>query len=159
MGKWGRADFKQLKALQENIDQLAQKMNMDAFCEQCCKALAARLLALVIPATPVGKYPKSSGKMGGTLRRGWGIDTAAEAKAYVDSLAIQKSGSGYLMEIINPVEYASWVEFGHRTPDHKGWVEGRFMLTASEDALKTVAPKILERMLLAHLKEAFNVRG
>ena len=41
-------------------------------------ALAARLLALVIPRTPVGQYPRSSGKKGGTLRRGWTARTEQE---------------------------------------------------------------------------------
>ena len=41
--------------------------------------LAARLLALVIPRTPVGQYPKGSGKKGGTLRRGWTAKTDEEA--------------------------------------------------------------------------------
>ena len=31
------------------------------------------------------------------------------------------------------------------------------MLTTSEEALKTVAPRILEKMLLERFKEAFNV--
>ena len=39
--------------------------------EACAKELAARLLAKVIKRTPVGQYPSGSGKVGGTLRRGW----------------------------------------------------------------------------------------
>lgn len=157
MARWGRADFEKFRKLQQNIAKLAEVTDMDDFCRECCKALAARLLALVIPATPVGKYPKASGKKGGTLRRGWGVDTASKAKAYVASLPIKKAGSNFEIEIINPVEYASYVEFGHRTRDGAGWVEGRYMLTTSEETLKTVAPRILEKMLLERFKEAFNV--
>ena len=138
MARWGRADYEQFRKLQQNIAKLAETTDMDDFCRECCKALAARLLALVIPATPVGRYPKSAGKKGGTLRRGWGADTAGKAKAYVAGLPITKAGSGYQIEIINPVEYASYVEFGHWTRGGAGWVEGRYMLTASEEKLKTV---------------------
>ncbi len=157
MARWGRADYEKFRKLQQNIAKLAEATDMDDFCRECCKALAARLLALVIPATPVGKYPKATGKKGGALRRGWGVDTASKAKAYVASLPITKVGSNYQIEIINPVEYASYVEFGHRTRDGAGWVEGRYMLTTSEETLRTAAPRILEKMLLERFKEAFNV--
>lgn len=157
MARWGRADYEKFRKLQQNIAKLAEATDMEDFCRECCKALAARLLALVIPATPVGKYPKATGKKGGTLRRGWGVDTASKAKAYVASLPIKKVGSNFEIEIINPVEYASYVEFGHRTRDGAGWVEGRYMLTISEEALKTAAPRILEKMLLERFKEVFNV--
>lgn len=157
MARWGRADYEKFRKLQQNIAKLAEATDMEDFCRECCKALAARLLALVIPATPVGKYPKAAGKKGGTLRRGWGVDTASKAKAYVASFPIKKVGSNFEIEIINPVEYASYVEFGHRTRDGAGWVEGRYMLTTSEETLRTAAPRILEKMLLERFKEAFNV--
>lgn len=157
MSRWGRADYEKFRKLQQNIAKLAEATDMEDFCRECCKALAARLLALVIPATPVGKYSKAAGKKGGTLRRGWGVDTASKAKAYVASFPIKKVGSNFEIEIINPVEYASYVEFGHRTRDGAGWVEGRYMLTTSEETLRTAAPRILEKMLLERFKEAFNV--
>mgnify|MGYP000048087142 FL=1 len=60
-----------------------------------------------------------------------------------------------MVEIINPVEYASYVEFGHRTVSG-GWVEGRYMLTISEEKLKRIAPSVLEKMVLRKLKEVCN---
>jgi hypothetical protein len=125
---------------------------------------AARLLAKVIKRTPVGQYEESTGVTGGTLRRGWTAETeeaaksggSSDAKAYVDSLQITKIGNVYQIEIINPVFYASYVEYGHRTLDHKGWVEGRFMLTISEKELDTQAPSILEKKLLKYLEECFD---
>lgn len=50
---WGNCDYKQLLKLKENIDRL-QSMDMQKFCRDASKELAARLLSLVIPATPVG---------------------------------------------------------------------------------------------------------
>ena len=64
---WGNCDYKQLQRLRDSLATL-QSMDMDRFCTEVSKELAARLLALVIPRTPVGQYPKSSGKKGGTLR-------------------------------------------------------------------------------------------
>ncbi len=158
MAKWGKCDYRQLKDLQRRLDRL-QKADLDQFCEECAKELAARLLSKVIRRTPVGDYAG-----GGTLRRGWTAATEAEAegggrsnaKEYVDGLKINKTGNIYQIEIVNPVNYASYVEFGHRTRDHQGWVNGRFMLTISEDELDGQAPAILEKKLLKYLGEAFN---
>jgi len=161
--KWGGCDFRQLKNLQEKLNKL-QRDDFQAFCEEVAKELAARLLAKVIKRTPVGQYEPSSGKTGGTLRRGWTAKTEAEAiaggtpnaKAFVDSLQVTKSGDVYQIEIINPVHYASYVEFGHRTRNHKGWVQGEFMLTISENELESQAPKILEKKIIKYLGECFN---
>lgn len=163
MATWGRCDFRQLKDLQERIQKL-EGNDFDAFCDACAKELAARLLAKVIKRTPVGNYPSSTGKMGGTLRRGWTAKTEeeassggnADAKAYVSALPMTKSGNMIEIEIINPVHYASYVEFGHRTRNHKGWVKGKFMLTISEQELETQAPKILERKIMQYLKNSLE---
>lgn len=156
MAKWGSADYRQLQKLQQNMNKLLGP-DYDAFCRSCCRELAARLLALVIPKTPVGQYPKSSGKKGGTLRRGWGAKSGQNAVQYVQSLHVSKSGNNYTIEIVNPVEYASYVEYGHRTRGGAGWVPGRYMLTISEEKLRQMTPAILERKLQAKLKEVFNV--
>lgn len=163
MARWGRADYSQLQAFADAINQLSAS-DMDKLCVDCSKALAARLLALVIPRTPVGKYPKSASKKGGTLRRGWTAKTEEDAKSgnssnaadYASSLRIHKTGNAYTVEIVNPVEYASYVEFGHRTTNG-GWAEGTYMLTISEEKLKQVAPGVLEKMVLKKLREVCNV--
>ena len=145
---WGNCDYKQLQRLRDSLATL-QSMDMDRFCTEVSKELAARLLALVIPRTPVGQYPKSSGKKGGTLRRGWTSKTQADAasrgssndaKAYAEALPVRKSGNTYTIEVINPVEYASYVEFGHRTRGGDGWVPGQYFLTLSEQDLERLAP-------------------
>lgn len=163
MAKWGKCDFRQLKELQTRMNQL-QKDDFQEFCESCAKELVARLLAKVIKRTQVGQYPTSTGKKGGTLRRGWTAKTEAEAQggggadavSFAQSLLVTKAGELYQIEIINPVNYASYVEFGHRTRDHKGWVQGKFMLTISEQELETQSPKILENKLKKYLGECFN---
>lgn len=154
MSRWGRCDFSQFREFAKGFEKLSDS-EIDDLCVACSKELATRLLALVIPATPVGKYPKGSGKKGGTLRRGWGAKNGKAGREYAQSLTITKSGNTYMVEIINPVEYASYVEFGHRTVSG-GWVEGRYMLTISEEKLKRIAPSVLEKMVLRKLKEVCN---
>lgn len=149
MGKMGKVDMKGLKEFQQQLEKL---QDSDAFVEACVKELAARLLRMVIKRTPVGVYSKKSGKKGGTLRRGWtGSKSQASAKEYADAMIINHSGNSYTVEIVNPVEYASYVEYGHRTPNHKGWVKGQFMMTISEQELEKIAPKILEQKIKKYL--------
>ena len=151
-----RLDGRQLNKLKEQIMLYGDPTQIDSFMESCAKELAARLLAKVIKRTPVGQYPEGSGKVGGTLRRGWTSGNSSNAKNYANSMRVSKVGNDYVIEIINPVEYASYVEFGHRTRNHKGWVEGQFMLTISEDEIRNSAPKILENKLNKWLKECFT---
>ena len=177
-------DTSELRALSESLKKNQQ--DWDRFCEDTVKQLAARLLAKVIKRTPVGEAPKLKnvkggkpknlskkgkikysvntdairlikywiGYQGGTLRRGW---TVGE---------VSKIGNTYQIEVINPVIYASYVEFGHRqTPGRyvpalgvklkKSWVEGKFMLTISESELKREAPAVIERRIQKKLGEYF----
>lgn len=190
MAKWGNCKFDQLKEYAERLEKLTDA-DIEELCIKCSKELAARLLALVIPRTPVGDYSilkvrtarkdtkyhkkgeqytvrvkSKSGKVGGTLRRGWTSKTHDEAasgtgkngkpaKDYAASLPVRKVGDYYEIEIINPVEYASYVEFGHRTKSG-GWVEGRYMLTISEEQLKQISPVVLQRMINKKLHEVLN---
>lgn len=119
MARSGTFNFQDFEKIKNNLEKLNQEQ-VDLFIDACAKELAARLLAKVIKRTPVGDYPNSSGKKGGTLRRGWTGGKNSSAAAYADSLTIHHFGDAYVIEIINPVEYASYVEFGHRTANHKG---------------------------------------
>lgn len=183
MARGGKFDFRQVEKLQKQIEQLERER--DQFCEACAKELAARLLAKVMKRTPVGKAPKldgpktvkikgSDGKsrtflskngaikqkywagyVGGTLRRSWTAGT------------IQKIGDAYQIEVVNPTEYASYVEYGHRQKPgryvpalgkslKKGWVPGKFMLTISEQQLESQAPELLEKKLQNYLRRCLD---
>lgn len=155
MGKNGKIEFDELKEVRKNIEKLS-KLQVVEFMESCAKELAARLLAKVVKRTPVGQYPSGSGKVGGTLRRGWTAGKDQNATAYAKSLKIHHFGGTYVIEIVNPIEYASYVEFGHRTRNHKGWVEGKFMLTISEQEIQSIAPRILENKIKKLLGECFR---
>ena len=191
MASMGSFSASGLKKLQKQLNKI-QQGNTEAFVEECAKELAARLLAKVIRRTPVGDYSKEiqvvakrnskhhkkgdtytkrvnpSGKMGGTLRRGWtsktheeaaggtGKSSAAAGKAYAQTLEIQHKGNMLVIEIVNPVEYASYVEFGHRTVNHRGWVPGQFMLTISEREIQQIAPKVLKTKIKKFLGECMK---
>ena len=155
MARSGTFNFQDFEKIKNNLEKLNQEQ-VDLFIDACAKELAARLLAKVIKRTPVGDYPNSSGKKGGTLRRGWTGGKNSSAVAYADSLTIHHFGDAYVIEIINPVEYASYVEFGHRTANHKGWVNGRFMLTISEQEIQQGAPTIIEKKLMKQMGELFT---
>lgn len=150
-----------LNGLREFNDRLQQLQDPDVFVEACAKELAARLLRLCIKRTPVGVYPEGSGKTGGTLRRGWTNGQAASN--YANSLDVQHIGSVYKIDIINPVEYAEYVEYGHRQQPGRfvpaigkrlvhSWVHGRFMMTISEQELETIAPRVLERRIQQYMR-------
>lgn len=155
MARSGKINFKNFERLQKNLEKLNQEQ-VDSFIDACAKELAARLLAKAIKRTPVGDYPNSSGKKGGTLRRGWTAEKSQSAKAYIDSLKVNHFGNVYTVEITNPTKYASYVEYGHRTRNHKGWVQGHFMLQISVDELNTIAPNVLQQKLNKKLKEVFG---
>lgn len=179
----GKFDYNELVKFQKQLDALSKESaKMNEFYSSCAKALAARLLALVIPRTPVGKnitYIDSNGKRkvmknGGTLRRGWTAKTENEAesgssmsaKAYAESLNIEKNGNLYAIEVVNPVHYASYVENGHRQEVGRyvpaigkrlvnSWVDGKFMLKISEEELDGKTQAILEKKIQRFLEEMF----
>ena len=151
----GKVDFRDLENFRKNLEKSLNQEQIDLFIEACAKELAARLLAKVIKRTPVGQYPKGSGKKGGTLRRGWTNGQNQAAHAYANSLKVFHYGDAYVIEIINPVHYAPYVEYGHRTRNG-GWVEGRFMLTISAQEVQSDAPRVLQNKLKKKLGEVFR---
>lgn len=97
-------DLRQLEQFEKQLEQL-DNTEVRAFMESSVKELATRLLAKVIPLTPVGNYHKEitrvikrgknagqtrtervnpSGKQGGTLIHGWTSMTEKEAEDKVE---------------------------------------------------------------------------
>lgn len=142
-----KADVRELKKLRDRLEGLQGKDAERAkFCEDCSKELAARLLSFVIKRTPVDT---------GYLRRGWTGGKKTAAKTFADSCKVYKNGDNYTIVVENPVEYASYVEYGHRTRNG-GWVAGRFFLTLSEQDLESIAPGILQKRLETFLQGVFD---
>lgn len=154
-----KIDTSGLKEFEMQLRQLSNEQ-MQQFTEQMVKELAEIEFAKIIDKTPVGVYDQpvyfvtkdkkevsftpKTGKQGGTLRRNWAIGE------------VTKKGDIYEIEITNSTEYASYVEYGHRTADHAGWVDGRFMMTISEQEMEAQGPAIIERRLTDFMKGALN---
>jgi len=142
-------DFKELKRFAEQLNSLNQE-KINEFNEAAVKRLAGELLRNVKMNTPIGQYPSGSGKVGGTLQSGW---TVGE---------VVRDGDTFIIEVFNPVEYASYVEFGHRImggegrTETVGFKEGRFMMTVAADELRVNAPQILEEKLLKFMESIFD---
>lgn len=142
MGKV-KVDLKGLKNLKEKLEGIQEQIPQ--VIAELANEIAGRLLRGAIKNTPVGDYSGAEvNKTGGTLRRGWTIGTITEIP------------QGYTVEIINPVEYAPYVEFGHRTRNHKGWVEGQFMLTIAKKDVQNNLHKIVENKIKKLLKGGSN---
>ena len=152
MARMGNVNFSQLQDFANEIEEKLGGQGIQDFIESCAKELAARLLTKVIKRTPVGQYKH---RVGGTLRRGWTSEQQQGVSAYINSLNVVRNGDTYTIEIVNPVEYAPYVEFGHRTVNG-GWVEGLFMLTISSQEIQNAAPGILEKKLKKKLGEVFK---
>lgn len=153
-------DFRELEAFRDKIQALADD-KCGKFCDDCAKELAKRLLSKVIKRTPVGKTPDDlddaqreywAGYSGGTLRRGW------------TTSPINVMSNEHRIDIINQVEYASYVEYGHRqTPGRyipalgkrakQSWVKGQFMMTDSVKELDAQANAIVQKKLDKFLKD------
>jgi len=157
IGKW---DTKELKEWIDKIKGLTEE-EIEKFNEQTIKEIAARTLAKMIARTPVGDYPPSSGKMGGTLRRGWTGGKDVDPYTYIlNDIDVIKKGRTYIIILSNPVNYASYVEYGHRTREKKdgtrGWVDGQFFMKISEDEMQDELPALLEKKLNDFLGEYFK---
>lgn len=152
------ADYKQLTKFTKDLERL-NATQKEEFIQSCCKELAARLLQKVINRTK--EYSKTN-----TLVRGWTVSTHEEAaggktvgyKEWCDNVEVKKQGNTYILDIINPVNYASYVEYGHRTVNGAGvgWVEGKFTLTVAEAEINAVTDGILAKKLRKFIKEAFG---
>lgn len=156
MGRGGSYNYRDLVALKNNLEKTI--VELDYFCDVLTRELAARLLTKVIKRTPVRT---------GVLRRGWTAGKDVKIGEYTNSLSVRHVNGEYIITIVNPVHYGIYVEFGHRQEVGRyvpaigkrlvnPWVKGQFMLTYSENELRSEAPDIIRKKLDKKLKEAFR---
>lgn len=151
-----KVDVKKLDAFAKKLKKASSK-DVTKFLEKCAKELAKRLLRRTIQKTP---------KDLGNLQRGWtakpGTPPCREYKQkstpeqWAQTALITRSGKETRIVISNPIEYAVYVEYGHRTRDLTGWVPGQFMLTLSIEELDSMKNGILEKLLTDFLSELFK---
>ncbi len=134
-------DIKQLEAFRDRIKDLDTER--EAFMVSTVKNLAARLLRKVILRTPTDT---------GQLKNSWKVEK------------VTKEGTTYKVIIINSMNYAAYVEFGHRQEVGrfiptikkrlvKPWVKGKFMLTISEHELEGQMENIIAKRIENWLKK------
>lgn len=122
-------DVSELEAFKNNLQGLQDQT--DSIIIEALEEIVAREIRMVKKGTPVDT---------GTLRNAWRITD------------IRKAGNSFEVSVYNNMDYADYVEFGHRTRDHKNWVPGKFMLIVSERQIE----KVMEEIVNRHLEEAFS---
>lgn len=157
-----KKDFRGLAELKSRLAELGAME--DAFLMQCARDLAAQFLAEVKKKTPVGEgvyeTDKKTGKrkniaQGGTLRRMWRVES------------VTRRGDVYATCVINPVQYASYVEYGHRQQPGRyvpaigkrlvrSWVEGKHMMTLSAEEIQSRGDEYVRQRFYLFLKQVMK---
>lgn len=138
----GDFDISGLLKLQKDLEKLQAAIPPTR--EAIIKEMAKRFHQLVKHYTPIGQYPKSSGKVGGTMHRGW------------TTTPMRTEGDRVEIDVINPVEYAPYVDYGHRPANHKGWVPGRNITQKAINLMEKNGQKIVDRHVERMLREVFG---
>ena len=113
-------NYKELSAYVSSVTLM--KNGFNKFLREFLLEMADRIIARVKPRTPVHT---------GELRRSWELGD------------IKGDGRNISVEILNGMDYATEVEYGHRIVVHGsevGWYEGRFMLKISMDEIRKQMP-------------------
>ena len=122
-------DFSEFEKLRKQYK--AMENDFDSFLRNFLVEMAERILAQTKPKTPHDT---------GALRNAWTLGD------------VTGSGSEIAVEILNPMEYATDIEYGHRivagTGENKhevGWYNGHFMLKTSIESIQRQMPLRYER--------------
>ncbi len=139
MAKWGSFEFGDIEKLAANFQKALDERVIERFIRDFLLEMAYRAERKIKKRTPVDT---------GELRRNWTVGK------------VERQGDGYVVQIFNNTEYASFVEHGHRTgADLTEWVEGRFMATISMKEMERELPRYLEKRQLELLNQIMNGRG
>lgn len=137
MACWGRLDKKEFEKLQKNLQTLSGP-EVDKLMKECVNGLTVAFIRGVKQKTPVDT---------GALRGEW--DFAAKAP-------ITETHVGFQRVVTNSLEYASYVEYGHRTRGGKGWVEGRHMARDTANHVEAKAPEYLDLKVTKFIAKKFG---
>lgn len=139
-------DYSEIIEFNNRVDR-AQEI-VDELIRETIKEIALDFLTVV-----KGKTPEKTG----VLKDRWKIGE------------IQRKGDDYVIEVFDSVDYASFVEDGHRTRKGQGkkssrinskfWVEGRFMMKLTEDDIRMKMPRYLQKMEKKLAEELFKNLG
>lgn len=147
-----------LEELRNRIEALT-KEDRDAFFKEATNTLGNAVMGKARELTPVGDYsdrfPPYNNVVGGTLRDSWKMTP------------VEKSGNVYLVKVQNPVEYASYVNYGHkqnvgqfippyRKRAKKPFIKGQYMLEKAEMQTNPQAKALLLPITQKYLKKVFE---
>lgn len=136
MARLGRFDYSELEQLSQSVQTALNSNVIDQFIRDFLLEMAYRADRKIKMRTPVDT---------GDLRRRWVVGE------------VKKVGDTYMIEISNNLDYASYVENGHRTgKDLTGWVEGRFMAKISMKEIERQLPAYLQRKQVELIEKIFS---
>ena len=84
------------------------------------------------------------------------IERTGHLKGSYRSSAVSPTGRGCTATVYNPVKYAPYVEYGHRTRGGRGWVQGKYMLTKATDEIDKKAGRIVEKLVMEELEKTWR---
>lgn len=128
-------EFSEMKLMKQNLIELNKASHVIHM------KVAKRIAQLAIR-----KVKKMSPVDTGDLRNNW-------------KFHIVKRGDTYTILIYNQLEYASFVENGHRIVRFGktvGWVEGRFMLKLTKDEMDRIAPNMWKKEVEKEMRRIFG---
>lgn len=126
------SEMRQLKQQLIELNKISHEIHM-----KVAKRIALLAIRKVKKMTPVDT---------GDLRNNW--------KFY-----IRKKGNAFTILIYNQLEYASFVEKGHRIVvggQTIGWVEGKFMLKLSMAEMERIAPNMWKKEVEKEMRKIFG---
>lgn len=139
MARWGSFDFSDFENMAKRFKKALDERVIERWIREFLLEMAYRADRKIKKRTPVGDT--------GELRRNWQVGR------------VERRGDAFIVEIFNNTEYASFVEYGHRTgKDLTKWVEGRFMMTISMKEIERDLPKFIEKKQLKLLNQLMNGR-
>lgn len=128
MSDFGDFDFDDFKEMAANLQKAVDADIIQEVIDLSLKQSGEATLADIKETTP---------ERTGTLRGDWRLNKTA-----LNSV-----------QISNNLEYAPFVENGHRKRNGTGWVQGRFMMKNSFNNMDEKLPALVERNLKLKLKE------
>lgn len=118
----GRIDDEQFQAWADRVRGKIDRDEVKKELSRSVKRIGTQAIRTVKSNTPVDT---------GHLRRSWRVQDAGF------------TGGSWSIELTNGVEYASYVESGHRTRNHKSWVPGQFFMKNSLNAIDSQLPDLI----------------
>ena len=118
----GRIDDEQFQAWANRVKQKIDTEEVKKQLSKSVKRIGTQAIRQFKSNTPVDT---------GHLRRSWRVKDAGF------------TGGSWSIELTNGVEYASYVERGHRTRGGNSWVSGQFFMKRSLDQVNSQLPELI----------------